>query len=191
MKIKQKMIILQKSNPSLASAKTAIFPFIFPFHFHRSFKLRFNASHWHIDTSFSRTTVYLPLHRHLPSPLWHDESPVLHPFEPPNLCTSNPNIHIFRAPAKRFDLPSHVFWTQPCCKNRPSSSYFKHQPSVSTLPATISNPSRSMTANKGQYKPMHTYSSVEGIGMAQRCDTSFGPGIFFVYLFFHYWYTMI
>jgi hypothetical protein len=54
------MIILQKSNPSLASAKTAIFPFIFPFHFHRSFKLRFNASHWHIDTSFSRTTVYLP-----------------------------------------------------------------------------------------------------------------------------------
>jgi hypothetical protein len=38
-----KMIIFEKSNPTLALGKMVIFTFIFTFHFYRSFKLRSDA----------------------------------------------------------------------------------------------------------------------------------------------------
>ena len=76
-KINRKMILLEKSNPSLASAKTIIFPCIFLFHFRRSFKLRSNAyesaylSRWHINHPLSHALPPLQLHSHPPSSLWH------------------------------------------------------------------------------------------------------------------------
>src|SRR5271168_3416926 len=59
MKIKQKIRILQKSNPSLALGKLIIFPFIFPSHFRRSFELRSNALA-HQPPFHTPTTMGLP-----------------------------------------------------------------------------------------------------------------------------------
>ena len=80
-KMNRKMIIFEKSNPSLTFAKMVIFTFIFTSHFSRSFKLRSDTHQQR------RPPTSIPHTHHLPSLL---PRPLLHQLMQPTI-TNQPH----------------------------------------------------------------------------------------------------